>query len=284
MTMQSNIDQRVFFYDDSANSFTDLTVSINEWNNGKTVSLVMAPEDFLYIACFLPFNHKYFRFYTPSSALRSPTVEILNAPSEWSPVVDSLDYTNGFQASGVLQYTPDYDKNWGLVSRSSTDITGFSSGPVVYGAFWLRISFASAATFTLEYIGQKFSSDADLFQEYPMLQSQTILAGWKSGKTNWDDQHLLAANYISKTMIQRGLIYTNNQILDISTLRGPAVHKAAHIIFSGLGARNYAEEIKLAAENFDKAMTQDKFQVDTNANARKDRSEVVLNTTSRASR
>jgi hypothetical protein len=282
--MQSNLDQRIFYYNAAGTSFTDLTVSLNEWNNGKTVTLTMQPADFLYIACFLPFNHKYFRFYTPSTTLKTPKVEILNAPSEWSQVVDQLDYTNGMQASGVVQFTPNWDKNWGLVSRSNTDIDGFTSGPVVYGAYWLRISFATVTTFTLEYVGQKFSSDNDLYQEYPILQSPTILAGWKSGKTSWDDQHLLAANYISKTLVQRGLIFTNNQILDIATLRSPAVHKAAHIIFSGLGARNYAEEIKLAGDAFDKAMTQDKFQVDVNANARKDRAEVVLNTTSRASR
>ncbi len=282
--MQSNLDQRIILYTASGSIFTDLTVKLNEWNNGKTAAITMTSSDYLYIATFLPFNHKYFRFSVVSGTAKTPIIEMLNAPAEWSQAVDTLDYTAGMTASGVVQWTPDFDKSWGLVTDSARDINALAGGPTIYQSYWMRIRFASTATFTLEYIGQKFSADVDLFQEYPILQNQQILSGWKSGKTTWDDQHLLAANYISKTLVQRGLTFTNNQILDIASLRSPSVHKAAHIIFSGLGARNYAEEIKLAAENFEKAMTQDKFRLDQNANARLDRNEAVLATTSRASR
>lgn len=282
--MQSNLDQRIILYDASLASFTDLTVKLNEWNNSQTQAITMDPGDYLYMATFLPFNHKYFRMSVVSPTAEVPTIQVLNGPSDWSPVVDILDYTRGMTASGVMQWTTDYDKGWGLISRSSADVPALAGGPMIYDSYWIRLSFASQAVFTLEYIGQKFSSDADLYQEYPALQSTSILGSWKSGKTTWDDQHLLAAVYISKIMVQRNLMFTNNQILDIASLRSPAVHKAAHIIYSGLGARNYAEEIKLAESNFDKAMTQDKFQVDRNANARKDRSEVTMVTTSRASR
>jgi hypothetical protein len=282
--MQSNLDQRIFFYDASATSWTDHTVALNDWKNGKNVSLTFDAGDYLYISTFLPFNHKFFRFFPGSAAARSPRVELLNAPNEWSLVVDQLDYTGGMRNSGVLQWTPNFDKNWGLVTDSQRDIDALAGGPTIYDAYWLRISFTQVTTFTLSYIGQRFSSDNDLFMEYPMLQNQQILAGWAQGKTDWEDQHLLAALYLAKEMRQRNIIFSDNQILDIATLRSPAVHKAAHIIYSGLGARNYAEEIKLAAENFTRAMTQDKFRTDTNANARLDRSEKVIMTTGRASR
>ncbi len=282
--MQSNLDQRIILYDASASTFVDLTIKLNEWNNLLTAPIIMDPGDYLYISTFLPFNHKYFKLSVISPTSEIPTMEVLNGPTDWSPVVDILDYTFGMTVSGVMQWTTDYDKGWGLISRSKVDVPSLSGGPMIYDSYWMRISFATQAVFTLEYIGQKFSSDADLYQEYPSLQSTSILTSWKTGKTTWDDQHLLAANYISKMLIQRNLIFTNNQILDIASLRSPSVHKAAHIIYSGLGARNYAEEIKMAEVNFDKAMTQDKFQVDTNSNARKDRSEVTMMTTSRASR
>lgn len=283
--MQSNIDQRIMFYDLSLDSFTDYTIALNEWNNGRTATITMDPGDYIYLACFLPFNHKYFRFATGATAAETPLIEILNAPNEWNPVVDQLDYTDGMQDNGVLQWTPDCEKSWGLVGDSSTEGgPAIAAAPVIYGAYWMRISFANAVSFELEYLGQKFSADVDLYQEYPMLQQSTILSGWKVGKTTWDDQHLLAANYISKTLVQRGILFTNNQILDIATLRSPSVHKTAHIIYSGLGAKNYAAEIQLASNNFELAMTQDKFQVDTDANAIKDREEVIMNTTSRATR
>lgn len=282
--MQSNQDQRIFFYDASAPSWTDYTVALNEWKNGQNVTLTFNAGDYLYISTFLPFNHKFFRFFAGSVAARSPLIELLNAPNEWSPVVDSIDYTGGMKQSGVLQWTPNFDKNWGLVTDSSRDIDALANGPTVYDAYWMRISFATVTTFTLSYIGQRFSSDYDLFMEYPILQNQQILAGWAQGKTDWEDQHLISALYIAKIMRQRNIILSDNQILDIATLRSPSVHKTAHIIYSGLGARNYAEEIKLAAENFERAMTQDKFRTDVNGNARLERAEKALVTTGRASR
>lgn len=282
--MQSNLDQRVFFFDASANTFTDHTVALNDWSNNKTAALVFDSGDYLYVSSFLPFNHKYFRFSVPSAVARTPTIELLNSPAEWNEVVDKIDYSNGMQQNGVIQWTPNWDKNWGLVSESSRDVPALSGGPTIYDAYWMRFSFPTGSTFTLSYIGQKFSSDIDLYMEYPILQNSQILASWKTGKIDWDDQHLLSASYITKVLKQRNIILNDNQILDIATLRSPAVHKAAHIIYSGLGARNYAEEIKLTSQNFESAMTQDKFRTDVNANARLDRSERVIITTGRASR
>jgi len=282
--MQSNLDQRIIYYNSALDTWTDFTIALNEWNNGKTVEFNMIPGDYIYMACFLPFNHKYFRFAAFSATEISPIIQILDAPSSWNPVVDSLDYTVGMTQNGVVQWTPDYEKSWALVGNSSTEVPSLANAPTIYGAYWMRISFAENIAFELEYIGQKFSSDVDLYQEYPALQNSVILSGWKTGKTGWDDQHLLAATYISKTLVQRGIVFTNNQILDIASLRSASVHKAANIIYSGLGAKNYATEIQLASDKFELAMTQDKFQVDTNANARKDRAEVIYNTSSRATR
>ena len=266
-------------------TFTDITVQVNEWNNGKTAQIDLDPGDFIYIASFLPFNHKFLQFETPLEDPIAPIIELCAGRAEWNEVADQLDYTIGMTASGILQWTPQYDeKGWGIIGRSTTEVDALALAPVIYHSYWMRISFPESVSFELKYIGQKFSSDVDLFEEYPNLRQTAILSGWATGKTDWDDQHLLAATYISKEMVQRGLIFTNNQILDISTLRNPAVHKAASIIYSGLGAKNYEAEIKLAAQNFETAMTQKIFQVDLNANAVKDRGEVIYATTSRATR
>lgn len=282
--MQSNLDQRVFLYKAEGAGWTDLTPRVNEWTSGLYSTVNLTTGDYIYIACFLPFNHKYFKLSAVAEDATTPVIEVLNAPAEWSQVVDLIDYTGGFTASGVLQWTPNFDKNWGLVTDSARDITSLSGGPTVYGAYWLRISFADPVTLGIDYIGQRFSTDDELYQEYPSLKATAILSGWKSGKTNWDDQHLTAACYIAKELVQRNIMITNQQILDIATLRSAAVHKTAQIIYSGLGVKNYAEEIKIAQQNFSEAMNLDRFQVDTNANARKDRHEVYANTTSRMTR
>lgn len=285
--MQSNLDQRVFLFTASpVPAWTDLTPKVNEWTSGQSATVAMVPGDYLYIGCFLPFNHKYFKLSTVSGIARTPLIEVLNAPNEWSPVVDQIDYTVGFTGSGVLQWTPNFDKNWALVTDSRRDISSFLSttGPTVYGAYWLRISFSAAISMGIDYIGQRFSTDDELYQEYPNLKASAVLNGWKAGKTDWQDQHLTAACYIGKELVQRNILITNQQILDIATLRSASVHKTAHIIFSGLGVKNYVEEIKSSLQAYTEAMNLDRFQVDTNANARKDRNEVSMNTTSRATR
>lgn len=285
--MQSTIDQRVLLYTEATDSFADLTAVVNDaTSDANAASVTMVPGDYLYVSSFLPFNHKYFKVQVGEGADPGvrPLIELLNAPNEWTAVVDQIDYTGGFAQSGVLQWTPNWDSNWGLVSQSNRDVPALQNGPVIYQAYWLRISFPDPIEFGLDYVGQKFSSDPDLYAEYPMLNQTAIKAGWKVGKTDWEDQHILAATYIAKELIQRNLAVSKDQILDISTLRSAAVHKTAHIIYSGLGVKNYAENIAAALKAFEAAMKQDKFGLDVNGNARKDRAEVTMVTTSRASR
>jgi len=281
--MQSNIDQRILFYDASANSWTDHTKALNDHMNGKTAALSFDSGDYLYVSSLLPFNHKFFGVSTASNDNQSPIIELAAASNEWNQTVDQLDYTDQFAVSGVLQFTTNWDKQWARFSRNVTDLAAMATAPVVYDSYWFRISFAAATQFTLSYIGQLFSSDSDLYAEYPQLQNEAILEGWETGKTTWFDQHVIAANYLAKALIERKITVTRDQILDIATFRSAAVHKTAHIIFSGLGAKNYENEIKQAAANYKEAMTIDKFQVDTNLNARKDISEILV-TTSRATR
>lgn len=282
--MISNIDQRVFKFTAADTSWLDLTIAVNDYQNGKSVAFNMAPGDFLYVSAFLPFNHKFLKLRDVSETESKPKVEICSSSAEWSGVVDIIDYTIGMQLSGVIQWTVDYDKSWGRVSRNRTDIIAMAGAPFVYDAYWLRISWPDGLTgVELEYLGQLFSDDMDLYAEYPLLQNPVIMNGWKAGKTSWQDQHVLAAEYIAKELIQRNIILNQSQILDIATLRNAAVHKVAHIIYSGLGVKNYEKELVSAAAAFEQAMRLDKFQVDANANARKDIHEHTV-TTSRATR
>lgn len=277
--MISNIDQRVFKYTALDQSWLDLTIAVNDPRNNSVAPLTMNPGDYIYVSAFLPFNHKFFKLSVSALVGVKPTIEICNGFSAWSSVVDTLDYTAGMTTSnGVIQWTVDWDQTWGRVSRNRTDVLAMAGAPLVYDAYWLRMSWPVIHSFTLEYIGQIFSSDADLFAQYPVLQNSTIMQGWKAGKTDWLDQHILAASYISKELIQRNIILDQSQILDISTMRSAAVHKAANIIYSGLGAKNYSEEIKLSGSLFEQAMRMDKFQVDANANARKDVEEHTIST------
>lgn len=266
--MMSSLDQRILFYRASNQSWTDHTIALNDPGNGLTAAFSMLPGDYVYISSFLPFNHKFFKVTTVAAITRAPYIEVCDL-SSWYPVVDTMDHTSNMRNSGNLVFTRDPDKGWTRVQNSKRDITALSTAPAtIHDSHWMRLSFPTSdpsptpITFTLEYIGQCFSTDSDLYAEYPALRASGLLSSWKQGKTDWNDQHTLAASYIAKTLRQRGIIENRDQILDIATLVSPAVHKVANVIFSGLGAKNYEKEIQATAAAFDKAMTQGMFQVD----------------------
>lgn len=259
----SSLDQRILFWDQSAASFTDHTIKLNDFSNSQTVTFTLDAGDYIYISSWLPFNHKYFKLSTVAVTGRDPYIEV-NDLATWSPVADTLDYTTGMTATGVLQFTRDINKTWARVPNNKRDIPVMSTAPTtIYDQYWTRISFPDGSiTFTASYIGQCFSNDTDLFGEYPQLRNSGLMTAWEQGKANWNDQHLLAATYIAKTLRQKGLIYSNEQLLDIASLRSASVHKTANIIWSGLGAKNYASEIAATEKAFENALTMDKFQVD----------------------
>lgn len=285
--MISSLDQRILYWNSANSTFTDYTIALNDPTNTQSVAFSMAAGDFIYLSSFLPFNHKYFKLKSGVATAngRSPKVEV-NDSATWSPVVDILDYTGKLGASQVIQFTRDRDKTWSRISRSTTDVPVLVTAPVVYDSYWTRISFpggGSNMTFTLEFIGQCFSTDTDLLEQYPALRSPKLLAGFDTSKTNWNDQHLLAASYLTKVLRQKKLVLTNDQILDIAVMRTPAVHKVAEIIYTGLGAKNYEKEIAAASAAFSRAMDMDQFQVDSDQDGLKGMADRGM-TVSRATR
>jgi hypothetical protein len=281
--MMSSLDQRILYFRAATSAWTDYTIALNTPDNGQTVALNMAAGDFLYISSFLPFNHKFLKFTTPSVSAVTPIIEVSDA-AVWSPVADMLDHTGGMKQSGNLVFTRDRDKLWGRIGNNRRDMPVMATAPTqIYDSFWMRISFASPVSFTLSYVGQCFTNDTDLFAEYPALRPSGLMSGWKTGKVDWNDQHILAASYIAKVLRQRGIIDHRDQLLDLSSLSSPSVHKTAQIIYSGLGAKNYESEIRHAQAAFEAAMTMKNFDVDSDKDGRKGLSDRRV-TTQRATR
>ena len=285
--MISNIDQRVLFYDSSESSFIDVTKEVNTYNSGF-VELTFASGDYLYIGSYYPINHKYLNLI-PNSTVAEPIIEVFGA-TQWNEVVDQIDYTEldgaAFGKTGIIQFTPDRDESWSLVDDNTTNsyMSEFSNGPTIYNKYWTRISFDTiGVSFSLKYVGSLFVSESDLFAEYAHLRENVLLDSWESGKTDWEEQRVIASEYIVTELKKRSIIIERSQILDISNLQEACAHKSAEIIFSGLGPKNYESEIENAAKRFGKAINLNKYEVDANANGQKDRGEQTI-TTSRATR
>ena len=280
--MISNIDQRVLFWDSSESAFTDITKAVNNFKEGFA-ELTFAANDYLYIGTFLPFNHRYFNIGAPNSTESTATVEMWNG-STWSSAADILDYTilndASFGKSNILQFTPNQDYSWALVgdTTESSNMPEFASGPTIIQKYWMRIGFNVPVEFQLKYVGNLFCNESDLFDEYPALDSQSILSSWDEGKTSWPDQRVVASEYVVTDLKRRNIIIERSQILDISIFKEPAVNKAANIIYNGLGVRNYQEEVNASGSRYTDSMNLNKFETDINGNGQKDRFEQVVST------
>ncbi len=286
--MISNIDQRILFYDSSEGGFTDITKLVNSYDAGSA-SLTFDVGDYLYIGSYFPINHKYFGLTIPNSTIADISIESLGA-SKWCPVVNIIDYTASsllapMNTSGILQFTPDRDEGWNMVGDTSDEpfLTEFANGPTIYDRYWSRISFSASVSFTLKYVGSLFASEEDLLIEYPHLRQPVLLDSWKSGKTSWLEQLLYASEYVIKELTKKSVIIERSQILDTSILQEATVHKAAQIIYTGLGAKNYEKEIGEATKRFSENINLKKYDVDKNANGQKERYEKRI-TTNRATR
>lgn len=287
--MVSINDQRVLFWDDSGSSFLDISKEVNGHLNGLTSTITLDVNDYIYIGSFLPFNNKYIELPTPNAVTTSIIIEVFTG-TEWTPVSDYLDFTNSggapFGKSEILQFTPpNWDKAWAYVDRAvnNDNLPEFANGPDIYQKYWLRIGFSDPVTIEINYIGNLFCDEFDLLAEYPQFTSTTIKNSWSVGKSDWLNQRVIASEYVITDLKKRNIIIDRSQVVELETLKEPTIYRTASLIFTGLGARNYAQEITKAINDYKDSMNQTKFEQDVNGNGVKDRQEQTV-TVRRATR
>jgi hypothetical protein len=267
---------RVFYSDNGI--LIDFSAYLNDYHNGShTIPAFVALEDAIYIGNTVPFNHIYFKLdtYNTNSSLMS--VAYWDSKT-WTNAVEVIDetMTNGksFSQSGFVTWTPSKDESWvdEDTNYKNSTITGLTSISI-YDLYWLKISFsANLSSFGLSWVGQKFSDDDTLGAEFPDLVRSAVMSAWESGKTTWEEQHVIAADIMAKDLMAKGLILEKGQILDRFDLDKPAVQKVAEIIYGGLGA-DYTDQKLAARKEYDTRLNTALPKVDTNLNGRVDTTE-----------
>jgi len=277
--MMSNLDQNIFFWDASAETFTEVTKELNNFRSG-TKTLTFDADDRLYFATNLPFNHRYFQITQPNSASATNLIVEYYGADEWITPSRTLDYTESlagatFGQSGILQFIPDNQNT--IANQSDTDVMDDNfkdHAPNVYNMFWCGIGFDAVTTIGFSYIGQLFSAnDEEIYQQYPLLNEPRFLDQWEAGKTDWLDQRILATNAVCMELERRAITIDRNQVLDTARLNESTIHYAAMTMFSGLGVDRFEKEIKLAGKRYSDSMFMEKYNVDLNANASLDQME-----------
>lgn len=261
--------QRVVYSDNG--SLTDISVEVNDFTGEHEIAAFIAADDFIYIGSPLPFNQKYIHMGTTKNANASVvSVQIWNG-SAWKETVDIVDRTNvggaSLAKSGYISFKPDIDASSWVRMQRSADVTGLT-GTSIYGFYWCRLKWSQNLTVELnpKHIGHRFNTDEDLHARYPALNNATLQGSFLANSTNWDAQTIQAAEEIINDLIERNIIISSAQLLDFNRFKFASVHKTAEIIYRGMEG-GYADQMKLAANAYTKAMNMRQYYVDLNQNA-----------------
>ena len=267
--------RRVLYSDNSV--LTDISVNMENYHVGTNAFTFVAAQDAFYIGSRLPFNHLFIKMdgSNVNSNSSAMTVSYWEG-SSWIPAVEVIDETvtsgASLAKSGFVTWVTDRDYGW---PREDTNyggitVTGLTTVEI-YNLYWLKLTFSAdlSADTAFSWIGQKFSNDNELGSEYSDLVRAGLIDAYESGKTDWEEQHVRAADVIIKDLTHKGLIIEKEQILERLDFELASVSKTAEIIYGGLGD-DYKEDKKLARDEYDDRLNKLLPRIDVNRNARED--------------
>jgi hypothetical protein len=252
-------------------SLIDLSQKLSDFYNDPVVLDIVADDDKLYLGADYAFNHRFIDIRRPNSdAATISAIETWNG-SSWDAVAQIIDDTQDsagatFGKSGIIGWVPDRNQAWGR-EDTTEDIAELSTLKI-YDKYWIRLTFDADFTATTEinYVGHRFSRDDDLRARYPDLLNPEALNAFEQGKTNWNAQHILAAEELIRDMKRDLDIWTVDQILDWQLFTDASVHKVASMIFAAFG-RDYIDNKNQADKDYAIARNKKIFNTDKNNNA-----------------
>lgn len=263
--------KRIIYSDNGV--LSDMSVNLNSYHSGSHTFSYVTGEDYFYIGSQLPFNHLYFKLGNVVNLIANTLASIQYWDSgAWIDAIDVIDETSGFSKSGFITWSTSRNKGW--VRRDTnyggSQITGLSTLDI-YDLYWLRLSFDKTLTpsIVLSWIGNKFAEDNDLKEEHIDLTRSSFMTAYEAGKTDWEAQHVRAAELIIEDLIGKNMIIDRGQILKREELKSAAIKRVAHLIYSNMG-KNYYDDRDLAKSEYEERINKVIPSLDFNANGRFD--------------
>jgi hypothetical protein len=252
----------------TGSTVTDITRKVEKL---KTDNYAMSYNvgDSIYIGQDFPFNHFYLKMgATPNAIATTMSIQCYGQNS-FTSAVNVIDDTNGLFNSGFVEFTPDRQTSWQRQSTNdgSQSITELNT-VYIYDLYWIKITFNQTltASINLNWIGQKFSDDDDLFSEFPIFNDTDTMSVFESGKTSWEDQHATAADLIVKDLKGKGIIISKEQILERDQFKLASVSKVAQIIYTSFG-KDYIDRVETSKKEYAERINIALPKVDLNSNA-----------------
>lgn len=249
-------------------TLTDISHIIGNFHSGTNVLPIVAAEDTWFIGQEAPFNHLYFKNSSVNS--NSSDIEIKYWDGTiFRTAVDVVDETAVAAASmaqsGFVSWNPDRDES-GWAWDNTDDMAGSSLATLkIYDRYWISLKFSNdlSASTALSWLGQKFSTDDELEGQFPFFAKTAAKTAFESGKTDWEEQHIIAAENIIKDLISRQIITHKGQILRRDELELASIQKVAEIIYNGFGS-DYVDEKIDARKEYASQLKKGIFKVDRN--------------------
>jgi hypothetical protein len=260
----------------------DITIPMYDYKNQTEVFDYVLGEDALYIGSWLPFNHLYFKLTAVNIVASTVNISVWDN-NQWKAVADIMDETLKSGASlgqsGFITWTPDKNSQWGrddTVNTSGVEtITGLG-GVKIYDRYWIKVTFSTSltATTSIKWIGNLFSNDNDLKSEYPDLLRTSVLTGFETGKTTWEEQHVVAAKIIIQDLTNQNTIVNPGQIMEKHQLTLASVQKVAELIYSSFGDDGDKDRVN-ASKEYNRRLSKAVYTIDRNINGIADREEII---------
>lgn len=262
------MENRIIFSDDG--TLSDFTVNLNDYFSGtSSIASLVATEDALYIGSRFAFNHIYCKISAANDQASVMSIATWDG-SNWNAVAEVFDQTSSSGAtlaqSGYITWVPDKNKHWAQDdTQSSTggeQITDLG-GANIYDHYWIKITFSAdlGASTALSWLGYKFTDDNDLGTEFPDLVRSATLTGFESGKTDWEEQHVLCAKLLIDDLIKNKIILSGKQLLEREIFKGASVQKCAEVIYGGLGD-DYKDDRNDAKKEYEKRLQKGNYLID----------------------
>jgi hypothetical protein len=253
----------------SGGNLVDHSVALSNIQSDTVALSLTAGTDFVYLGSDLPFNHRYLWLSAFNTTPAVCSVDLWSG-SSWIPAIDVIDVGSvagvPLARSGVLGWSPDPDQSsWTWDDTNDMQGSGLETLKI-QGLYWARLSWSANITGTLKYVGHKFSDDAELEAEYPEFSRTALKTAFKSGLTNWDEQSLVAAEYIIRDLKTMNVIRQPDQILDWRLFSKPSVHKTAEIIFRAFGD-DYKDNMIDSMRAYKSALDMKYYNVDKSRDA-----------------
>lgn len=259
---------RIIFSDNG--TLIDLSNSLASYYSAAKPFEVVGAEDYLYIGSRFPFNSKYIKLDTPSTT--PVEISIQYWQEDWIDAVEVIDETEGLTKSGLIRFTPNKRFNWEMESTNyEGEIIPDLSSLVIYDLYWVKVSFSGNVDSgtAIKWVGDLFSNDNDLGSEFPDLNRSNVLTSFKSGKTDWEEQHIAAARLLVDDLKDKGYIRGSEQILDTASVKGAAVQKCAEIIYRSFGT-DYTDKADACHQEYNRRLERRFVTLDKNNNAIED--------------